>query len=85
MFEEGSKLLTIGRCAFYWCEHLAKINLPKGLKNIEDQAFFCCENLKSVRFPSTLEKIGLRCFVCSGLEELITPTSLKEIGAETFK
>ena len=39
VFEEGSRLNTIRECTFKYCSHLARIELPEGLKSIGVGAF----------------------------------------------
>lgn len=39
VFEDWNPIKTIGKQAFCWCSNLAEINLPEGLKGIEDYAF----------------------------------------------
>lgn len=41
--------------------------------------------MKDVWLPSGLEKIGVQCFASSGIEELILPESVREVGAEAFQ
>ena len=48
VFEEGSELKAIGEHAFNGCSSLVKINLPEGLKIIEDSAFRDCKSLKHI-------------------------------------
>ena len=84
VFEEGSKLRTIGEDAFFCCRGLAKIDFPEGLKNIGINAFSNCDSLKHVYFPDGLEKIGVGCFSWSGLEQFVLPASVREVGAQAF-
>ena len=50
-------------------------------------AFQKCERLRRVTFRdgSQLERIGQRCFNGSGIEELVTPQSLKRIDSGAFR
>ena len=82
--EEGSKLETIGKCAFYMCENLATINFPEALQSIRAEAFYSCTNLRRIELPGSLENIGIRCFARSRLEEVIFPESMKEVSAQAF-
>lgn len=43
-----------------------------------------CQNLKSVEIPNGVKYIGVSCFAESGIEEIILPTSVKEVGAAAF-
>ena len=56
VFEEGSKLRTIGEDAFYGCRSLEKICLPTKLTSITDHAFSKYKNLKRVLLPDGLQK-----------------------------
>ena len=85
VFEEGNELKAIGEHAFNSCSSLVKINLPEGLKTIENSLFFGCTSLKCIRLPDGFERIGIECFRGSGLEELVLPASVKEIGAKAFE
>ena len=62
MFEEGSKLKTIG-----------------------ERAFEYCGSLKNIQFPDCFETIGINCFWGSGLEEIVLPASVKNIGSGVFR
>ena len=84
VFEEESKLKSIERGVFSECRDLEKISVPDGLVSIGDEAFRECANLKSIRFSNVLEKIGAVCFWKGGLEEIVLPASVKEVGAGAF-
>ena len=84
VFEEGSKLETIQNKTFNWCRNLARVDLPDELESIDYDAFSYCENLKNIQLPNGLKKIGIRCFAKSGLEEIVFPASVREVGAEAF-
>lgn len=76
--------LPIG--CFQRCEYLSSIQLPEKLKILESSCFNDCFSLKKIALPQTLEKIGDGCFVCmgDGLETIIIPASVKEIGKSAF-
>lgn len=56
---EGIK--TIGKRAFANCKHLKKINYPKSLIRIDDEAFYDCTNL-SRNIPSSVQILGDNIF-----------------------
>ena len=85
VFEEGSKLKTIGNWVFDGCSNLAKINLPEGLNSIGCNVFFKCTSLKNIQLPSGLEKIGTECFAQSSIEQIVFPASVKEVGIGAFQ
>ena len=83
-FEEGSRLKEIGESAFQNCTSLAKINPPEGLTSVGNYAFRDCRDLKNIQLPAGLERIGVRCFSGSGLEELVLPSSVREVSPCAF-
>ena len=85
VFEEGSRLVTIGDSAFQNCRNLARVNFPDRLRSIGQCAFRACEGLASVRLPDSLELIGVFCFAGSGLEQLVLPAGVREVGASAFQ
>ena len=85
MFEEGSRLRTIGGSAFQGCCDLFQITFPEGLTSIERYAFSECRWLAHVQLPERLEKIGANCFANSGLEEIVFPASMREVGTRAFE
>ena len=63
VFEEGSELVNIGYCAFYFCRRLSEaITIPEGVMTIGDNAFEGCSVLPSVTIPSTVTTIGNDAF-----------------------
>ena len=72
--------------AFRGCWNLKKVVFEAGsaLKKIGDYAFCNCTVLKNVQLPDGLETIGTDCFWNSGLEEVVFPASVREIGACAF-
>ena len=60
----------------------------KGRNNhsISGSIYYCQEKRsKEIHLPDTLESIGEWAFRdCAGLERLVIPKSVKEIGAESF-
>jgi hypothetical protein len=64
---------------------LTKVTLPKGLKEIPDNAFMSCRRLETINLPDSIEKIGVDAFYeCNNLKTVNLPTSLKEIGRGAF-
>lgn len=68
------------------CKCLREVVFEDGstLKSIGESAFCNCKSLRAVRLPPGLERIGRFCFYGSGLEELVAPQGLKEIGGGAF-
>ena len=84
-----STLVTIERCAFYYCPKLKTVDFTrcKHLKEIGENAFANCDNLKKIILPVSLEEIGNGTFCgCEKLEEVdfSLSTQLKRIGDKTF-
>lgn len=71
-------MTVIGDHAFYKCEKLKEIHLPKALEEIEDFAFSCCTSLSGgLDIPSSTKRVGKRSFEqCSGMKGVL------RIGAE---
>ncbi len=63
--------------SFYKCSRLSSINIPFGIKTIEQQTFYQCGNLKELTIPESLETIREDSFMRSGLLSLSLPESVK--------
>ena len=85
IFPEDSKLTELAWGAFEKNTGLERINLPKSLQTIGNNAFCKCTSLKYVTFAedSTITEIkGNNVFSgCSALEEIILPNSLVTVGS----
>lgn len=73
--------------AFKECKDLKEIVIEENsrLKTIEYNAFCGCHSLKSIDLPSKLETIGVYCFSYSGLESIVLPASVKNVGRCAFE
>ena len=70
--------------AFYGCEKLQEISLPKA-RELGDSVFYGCTSLKEVEFGETLSALGDTVFVnCSLLTEISVPQGIKTLGRELF-
>ena len=58
VFEEGSKLTSVGNNAFKGCTNLKSIEFPEGVKTIGDGVFDGCTALTDIVLPTTLESLG---------------------------
>lgn len=75
----------IGGHAFYQCNSLQEITLPKNLKYIGSYAFNYCSHLKDITLPSEVETIGEHAFeYCYSLSSIQFPPSLKSIKSGAF-
>ena len=75
----------IGGYAFYGCNSLQEITLPKDLKRIGNSAFRYCSQLKDIILPSEVETINYHAFEdCGNLASIQFPPSLKRIESYAF-
>lgn len=87
IFEENSKLSSIGSSAFYYCSSIESLSLPNSLTSISDWAFECCQNIKSITIPHSVTVIGSSAFAsCINLERVVFEknSSIKNIGSYAF-
>ena len=76
----------IGGFAFYQCNSLQEITLPKNLKHVGSFAFNYCSQLKDIILPSEVETISYYAFNnCGNLESIQFPPSLKSIESCAFR
>lgn len=92
-FESCSKLdgvvlpdtcLTINSYAFHNCYALSSIDVGQGLTSINYEAFWNCGKLKSITLPQTLTKIETYAFEYAGLESIVIPDSVTNMGTNVF-
>lgn len=55
-FDEGAKITTINRGAFYDCNTLSSITIPKSVTKIEDYAFYGCKRIAKVNYSGSSEE-----------------------------
>ena len=76
----------IGGNAFYQCNSLQEITLPKNLKHVGSYAFNYCSQLKDIILPSEVETISDHAFDgCGNLSSVQFPPSLKSIESYAFR
>ena len=76
----------IGGFAFYQCNSLQEITLPKNLKHVGSFAFIYCSQLKDIILPSEVETISYYAFAdCGNLASIQFPPSLKSIESYAFR
>lgn len=88
LFEDGDNIekivihegiTVIGKECFSLFSSVELVELPPGLKEIEEGAFEGDVMLQHINMPDTVEKIGNHAFMdCVSLEEFTLPVSLKE-------
>ncbi len=77
------QLVSIPMNAFSGCTGLEKVVLPNSLQFIEYGAFSGCKSLKSIELPNSLESISGYAFYQSGLEKVVLPENLTQLGQES--
>lgn len=84
-FTVPDSVTSIGYNAFWYCEKLKGVLLPKGLKKIESDAFGNCSSLKSIILPDGIKKIPSDAFrYCKSLAYVELPNKLKVIEEGAF-
>lgn len=82
---DGYLVTSIGSKAFYDCEDIVAIEMPKTIKSIGDFAFNKCKKLELISLPSELVLIGESAFEeCDSLTAITIPEKLTSIGARAF-
>ena len=82
----GYPVTAIGNEAFYACDRLTEIVVPKGVKTIGYGAFAYCEQVKKVVLPTGLRSIGEFALAgCFELQSVELPANLVSIGPEAFR
>ena len=85
IFQENSKLEIIGIRAFNACRNLKSINLPNGLKKLEQLAFYNCTSLEEITVPGSVKEIGAYCFsACKNLSKINLQEGLEKIIDNAF-
>lgn len=80
-----SRVSCIGKNAFAKCYSLKHIDIPEGVKSIEEYTFYKCISLISIKLPNSLEYIRDYAFEgCKSLTEIEIPANVKEIKMNAF-
>ena len=78
----------IGRSPFTDNENIRRLVVSDGITKIGNSVFERCKKLTSASFPTSLAEIGKRAFFMKsgpeGLEQILIPSSVYEIGTEAF-
>lgn len=61
------------------CTAIKNIRIPSTLKRLERSTFYHCSDLECVELLSGVEYIGQECFGNSYLQQLMLPSTVKEI------
>lgn len=76
----------IAKDAFFGCQHLTTLKIPRTVTSVGSQAFYLCSSLISLTLPEGLTSIGDAAFVdCWALQKLTLPTSLTSLGEGVFE
>ena len=79
-------ITEISNNAFNDCVWLESIDFcNSGVKVIPSRLFYNLTNLKKVKLSNKIEMIESQAFYNTGIQEILFPDSLKEIGTEAFK
>ena len=76
-------ITTIGSYAFYDCEDLTSVELPKGVTAIGECAFLS-SGVTELVLPNTLKTIGKAAFGWCDIDSLHIPASVTSIGESAF-
>lgn len=77
-------LISLGTYAFYDCSALETINLPSQLTSIPAYCFYGCVAMKSIEIHDRIMNIGNSAFRGAGLETVVVPNSVTEMGTYVF-
>lgn len=81
----GRKILAIGINAFRNNIILKKVNIPEGVKVLDDFSFSGCTSLETVSLPNSLVRLGYEAFrECYSLTEIVIPYNVEKIGDYCF-
>ena len=83
--EIPADVATIGKYAFNRCTSLTELTFAANskIKTIEEDAFYYAK-LSRVELPDGIETLVDNAFRASGLEEIVVPASMKQIGWAAF-
>ena len=76
IFEQNCPLTVIQDYAFFACERLERITLPKNLTTIKSNAFSSCTTIEEIQLPATVVNIGDSVFsYCENLSHIVIPAA----------
>ena len=84
---KDTKVSEIPSYAFFDCDILREVKLPKNLEHITESAFERTTSLFSIKFPKTLNRIGGNAFLDAGLREVEFEenSECQEFGCSAFE
>ena len=82
---DGKIVCEIRENAFYKCDTLKKIIIPKTIEKIGHHAFYECTALETAEINGNISQINEGCFYgCESLSDVKLPESLKRIEKYSF-
>ena len=81
--EIPDSVVDIGSMAFWYCEGLERVKLPKKIKTITRCLFYKCKNL-SIDIPSGITEIQDSAFEGCTMKSITVPASVKAIRETSF-
>ena len=86
-FEQGSRVVSIGKYAFSNCKALMSVTIPATTREVGSYAFRSCSSLSSVSFAENGVEISFDKNVfssCTSLVEVYFPATVKDINLSMF-
>ena len=77
-------VIDIGRNAFEYCELLTNVTVGNGVVSIGSWAFSDDPSLATVTLPNTVTDIGDSAFLWTGLNSIIIPDSVTDLGTQVL-
>ena len=81
----SDSISEISPYTFSECSSLVRVHFPSNLKTIKNEAFWRCYKLRGIKLPEGLETIEWRAFRTTGVEHIIIPSTVKNIGGKVFE
>lgn len=84
-FADSELSVKIRERAFFDCEKLASVKLPKNITTIPKNCFENCYALNDIEIPASVTTISDESFIhCTSLESVEIPVAVNFIGARAF-
>lgn len=87
VYEDGSKVVSLGAYAFAECTRLAKIEVPVTMTSVGEAAFSGCRGAKTVEIKDGDNELVFGEMVfqnCTGLQEITIPVRVKTLPGSAF-
>jgi len=68
----------------YGCSSLTNLHLPQNLKTIYGESFYGTSRLRHIDIPNTVNTIQYRAFYNSGVDSVLLPVKMQNLGVEAF-